>query len=127
MGGVIMNTKKLAVIFSILLVTYFILQFSITFFKHGHHVTYVVKDNKNPITIDEVYTRNFKNERDNYYLTFKTDEIEFDLQLFNDFNKRNYIVKDAKYYNGDKYKCIYPMARLDGFAKFSSIIRNKTG
>ncbi len=104
-----MDTKKLGIISLVLTILYFGLQISIINLKHGHHVTYIIKDGKNSITVDELYIRNIKNEKNNYYLKFKVQDEEFNLQLYTDFKKHNYIVKDIKYYKDSKYKCIYPI------------------
>ena len=104
-----MGTKKLLFLFIVLVVIYFSVQISINFLRHGHHVTYNLKDDDKKVIVDEIYTKNVKNERDNYLLNIKVNNIEFSIQLFDDFKGHNYILKDIEYVEKDKYKCIYPI------------------
>lgn len=103
-----MNTKKLTIIVLLLALLYYFMQFSIIYFKSGHHVTYYITDAKK-MEVDEVYKRRNKGEKDNYILTIKVDDLEFSIQVFEYLKKRNYIIKDIKYYEDLEYKCIYPI------------------
>lgn len=103
-----MNTKKLTIIVIMLMIIYFGIQFSLIYFSHGHHVNYNIKDQEK-ITVDETYIRRTKNEKDSYMLKFQVKDLIYSLQIFSDFKKNNYIVKDIKYYADDNYTCIYPI------------------
>ena len=78
----------------------------VRFFSKGYEITYKLKD-KNEFEIKEVYTRNIKNEKDNYYIEITIGKTTYSYQFFKDFEKRK-VVTDILYYKGE-YECLLPL------------------
>lgn len=104
-----MDIKKMFILLLCLIVVYFGFQFSFNMVNHGHEVSYIIKSNNTKLEVKEIYTQNRKNEKNNYYLEINDKTNIFTIQLFDDFKKRNYIIKDIKYMKGSNYTCIYPI------------------
>ncbi len=106
-----MNTRKLAVLFIVLVLFYICFQGIARSLNHGHHVDYTLKDKetREKFTVNETRTTRVRGEEDNYYFEIKTKNSEFNFQSYFDFKKRNYVIKDIKYFKDDQYECIYPI------------------
>ena len=85
----------------------------VRFYSKGHSTTYHLGDNKE-YEIKEIYTKNQKEEVDNYYLEIKYKNTLFSFQLFDTYNEKRNIVEDIMYYDGD-YKCMLPI--IDGISQ----------
>jgi hypothetical protein len=85
----------------------------VRFYSKGHSTTYHLGDNKE-YEIKEIYTKNQKEEVDNYYLEIKYKDTLFSFQLFDTYNEKRNIVEDIMYYDGD-YKCMLPI--IDGISQ----------
>lgn len=107
--------KKLR-IWRLLLVFIFIILIvfcCVRFYSKGYTVNYKLGEN-NEFTIKEIYTKNVKNERDNYYIEVAYGKITFSYQFFSTFSEKRKVVKDLIYYDGE-YKCMLPV--IDGIAQ----------
>ena len=101
-----MNTRKLAVLFVILVLFYVFFQVTIRALNHGHFVDYTLKDKatKEKFQIEETRTTRVKGEKDNYYFEIHTKNTTFNFEDTSDFEKRNYVIKDIKYFKDDTYE-----------------------
>lgn len=106
-----MNTRKLVLLFVILVLLYICFVVAIRTLNHGHYVDYTLKDKdtNQKFMIEETRTTRVKGEKNNYYFEIHTDNITFNFQDEQDFKKRNYVIKEIKYFKDDKYECIYPI------------------
>lgn len=103
-----MNIKKMFYLFLSLIVVYLLFQVILKFTSHGHVVNYDLKAEDIKLEIKEVYTRNEKNEENNYYFEIKDKNNTFTFQIFDDLKQRNYVIKEIAYLQGENYTCIYP-------------------
>lgn len=94
-------------IFIILVFAVLILICCVRFYSKGHDTTYELGKN-DEYKVHEIYTKNMKDELDNYYLEITTNKISFHFQLFNTYSEKREIVEDIIYYNGE-YKCLLPI------------------
>lgn len=104
-----MNIKKMFLLLITLIIVYIIFQLIFQMVSHGHSVEYIVKSDVVKLKVKEVYTRNEKNEEDNYYFEITDSNQTFNFQIFDDLKKRNYVIKEIKYLKEDEYTCIYPI------------------
>lgn len=93
-----------AALFIILIISSFF-----KYLKKGHISKYKIEKNENAFKIKETYTRNVKNELDNYYIEITVDGKKFNYQIFDDFDKKQKVVKDIHYYKDDNIACLYPV------------------
>jgi len=89
----------------------------VRFFSKGYEITYKLKD-KNEFEITEVYTRNIKNEKDNYYIEITVGKTTYSYQFFKDFEKRK-VVTDILYYKGEIYECLLPLIEDEVLTDFT--------
>ena len=75
--------------------------------KKGYTIKYKISKDKYTFNIIEIYTKNQKKEKDNYYIEIKVRDDIFNYQIYDKFSKKK-IVKDIYYYKDDEYECIYP-------------------
>lgn len=87
---------------------YLLIQLGFKFFDKGQTVNYSVGDNPK-VSVKEVYSQNYKDEKDNYFFEFSVNGERYTYQTYQDFGKADRIIKDAKYFNGDNLSCIYPI------------------
>ena len=104
-----MSLKKLFGMVIALLVIYILIQMSFKNLNHGHTISYEITNDKKKFSINEIYTQNYEDELDNYYIEITHNKDKFYIQTMNNFKKENYIIEDVYYYENDNYKCIYPV------------------
>lgn len=106
-----MNTRKLVLLFVILVLIYILFQIIIQSLNHGHYVDYKLKDKdtNQKFTIQETRTTRVKGERNNYYFEIDSGNFIFNFQDYQNFKKRNYVIKMVKYFKDNQYECIYPI------------------
>jgi len=99
--------KKLFIFLIILFTLYLGLQFIFNFFSKGADNSYTIVDGNMSFEINEKSF--FANKINNYSYSIKTDDLVFNFQINEDFNKESQILKDIKYYKDNKYECILPI------------------
>lgn len=97
--------RKLLMILIGLIITYILLGYSIKHFGNGHDISYKIND----FNVKEILSINQKDEIDNYYLKIKDKNIEFDFQIFEDFNKDKKILNSIKLKKIDNLLCVLPI------------------
>lgn len=108
-----MNIRKMFVLLITLILVYIGFQCAFQLVSKGHNVEYTIKTSNVKLKVKEIYTRNEKDERNNYYFEIKDSNDTFTLELFHDFKNRNYVIKDIKYLKTDNYTCIYPIFKTE--------------
>lgn len=99
--------KKLIILVIIMFGFYFGIQYAFRALSPGFEATYTI----NNITIKETFTNKNDNNLDNYYFEINTGKNIFYLQTYKNFNKKQNIIIDVKYYQDDIYECILPIFR----------------
>ena len=89
--------RKIKYLFAALFIILIISSF-FKYLKKGHISKYKIEKNENTFKIKETYTRNEKNETDNYYIEITVDGKKFSYQIFDDFDREHKVVKDIHYY-----------------------------
>lgn len=107
-----MNIKKMCLLLITLIIIYIVFQITFQFVSNGHTVEYTIKSDEVKLKVKEIYTRNELNEKNNYYFEISDSEQLFTFQIFEDLKKRNYVIKDIKYFKGEEYVCIYPIFKM---------------
>lgn len=79
----------------------------VRFYSKGYNINYKLGE-KGEFQIKEIYTKNVKGERDNYYIEIQHGKYTFNYQFFNSFSVKRKIVKDVIFYDGE-YKCMLPI------------------
>lgn len=97
--------KKLLTLLIILFFLYYSAQLIYKITSNGYNNTYYVTTDGKMFTVEEVYSANKKEEKDNYYITIKNGEYIFNYQLYEYFDKKAKIVTDIYAYEN----CIYPI------------------
>ena len=97
---------KLVIAFALLFLLIFL---CVRFLSKGYTNSYKIK---NKFKINEVYTKDEVNERNNYYITIEVNDLVFDYQFYRELENNNKIVKDVLYYDGE-YKCMMPIFKND--------------
>jgi hypothetical protein len=108
-----MNIKQMFILTLTLLVIYIMLSFIFIKKTYGHNVTYSINNNDINLQVKEIFTYRKKNEEDNYYFEITNGNKIFSFTLFDTFNKKEYIIKDIKYFENNSYSCIYPVFKDD--------------
>lgn len=98
--------KKLVRLLIVLIILYFGIEISFINLNKGHNLEYKIKSNKKVFNIKEIYVQKKKNEKTNYYLEIKVDDLIFNYQTYNSYGKANYIIKKIDYFENSSYKCI---------------------
>lgn len=97
---------KLVIAFALLFLLIFL---CVRFLSKGYTNSYKIK---NKFKVNEVYTKDEANERNNYYITIEVNDLVFDYQFYRELENNNKIVKDVLYYDGE-YKCMMPIFKND--------------
>lgn len=90
-------------------ILYICIQFGFKLIEKGHKIEYKITTNDNQFVVNEVFTKNVKNETDNYYFIININDSIFDYQTFKNFNMQSKVIKDIEYYKDDSYECILPV------------------
>ena len=98
--------KKLIKLLMVLIILYFGIEISFINFNKGHILEYKIKSNKKTFNIKEIYVQKKKHEKTNYYFEIQVDDVIFNYQTYNNYNRANYIIKKIDYFEDSSYKCI---------------------
>jgi len=101
--------KKLFLSLIILIITYFIIKWSLVYFSTEHEIKYIINKEDIKFEISETFKNKQNNDRTNYYLKINYNDVIFSYQVFEDLKKQNKIIKDIIYYEDEEYKCILPI------------------
>lgn len=110
------NMKRLFMLLIILFCLFLGVQFCFNYFGKGGTSNYRIDG----FDVKEVFTQNRKNEFDNYYIEISKDDTVFSIQLFDNFNKSNKIIKEIEYFKDDQYECIFPVFK--GTKQYTDLI-----
>lgn len=108
-----MNIRKMFCLFISLTIIYIIFQIIFQITSHGHIVEYKIKSNDTKYEIKEILTYREKNEENNYYFEIKDGNNLFNFQIFEDLEKKNYVIKDIHSFKNNDYSCIYPIFKTE--------------
>ena len=97
--------KKLCILFSIMLLLYFILEVIVNHLNPGHVINYSLND----FQVKEEYINNQKGEIKSYNFIIKDENSEFYLQIFENFNNSKKIIKEIKSFKNKDVVCILPL------------------
>ncbi len=85
------------------------------FLSKGYTNSYKINDK---VSVKQIYTKDEKDEHDNYYLEIKYDNTIFNYQFYLPVKDDSKLVKDVLVYDG-KYKCVLPIFNNDIKVDFS--------
>lgn len=104
--------KKIFSLLVFLFVVYFGIQVAFRYFDKGHTYEYTLNKDKK-FEIKEILIQNIKNEKSNYYIEVKVDNIIFNVQSFDLHQRATGIIRDIKYFSNTNYTCILPLLSDD--------------
>lgn len=87
---------------------YILIRLGFKFFDKGQTVHYTVGTDVK-VSVKEIFTQNFKDEKDNYFFEFSLNDDIYTYQTYQAFGKADRIVNDVKAFSGDNFNCIYPI------------------
>jgi hypothetical protein len=90
-------------------IIYLTLQVIFNVFGKGHYSEYTISIDDKVFEIKEKYVANTKDERNNYYFEITHNDIEYNIQVFDDFYGAERIIKKGFYYEDGAYKCFLPI------------------
>ena len=103
---------KRAISFVIIFIIFALLyQYTIVYLQNGHDVKYEIESNGKVFKIQENYKKNAEQNRYLFYITVDNTK-EYIFNIDNKYNKQKKVIKDIKYFEKDKYTCIYPITDL---------------
>ena len=97
--------NMLVVFFSI----YLLIQLGFKYFGNGHEIEYQIETAGKKFNVKEIFVTNTQNEKDSYYFDVSVDDVLFSFQTYENFNKKEMIIKDFKYFENEHYKCLLPI------------------
>jgi hypothetical protein len=105
--------KKLFGMVVLLFFIYFLYHVTFVYFQGGHDINYELNDGDNKVEINEILRSSNKNDPDNYSISLKINDTEFNIQTFYNFGRSSNIIKNVKYYKDNDYQCIFIKYRND--------------
>lgn len=84
----------------------------VRFYSKGYTIHYKLQDETYEIT--EIYTKNAKKEKDNYYIEVVANKVTYGFEFYHTFSKKRKVIEDVISYQGD-YECVLPV--IDGKAE----------
>lgn len=101
-----LKLSKIIVIFIILII---FMRVSYLFLRKEFSNDYKIKYNEYEIQVEEFYKQSDKDNLYSYIFNIDVENVEYQFQIFNKFNKRENIIKKIYYYSDVDYKCIFPV------------------
>lgn len=98
--------KKTISILILLVILMLILEWSFTFLKKGHEVSYKVFVDERVFDITEIYQ---KENGNNYVIRIENGDSEFYYKVKNNYNKQKRIIEKIQYFSTGQDVCIYPI------------------
>lgn len=105
--------KKLFGMVVLLFFIYFLYHVTFVYFQGGHDINYELTDGDNKVEINEILRSSNKHDPDNYSISLKINDSEFNIQTFYNFGRSSNIIKNVKYYKDNDYQCIFIKYRND--------------
>lgn len=105
--------KKLFGMVVLLFFIYFLYHVTFVYFQGGHDINYELNDGDNKVEINEILRSSNKHDPDNYSISLKINDTEFNIQTFYNFGRSSNIIKNVKYYKDNDYQCIFIKYRND--------------
>ncbi len=105
--------KKLFGMVVLLFFIYFLYHVTFVYFQGGHDINYELTDGDNKVEINEILRSSNKHDPDNYSISLKINDTEFNIQTFYNFGRSSNIIKNVKYYKDNDYQCIFIKYRND--------------
>lgn len=99
--------KKIFGLLVFLFVLYFSIQIAFRYLDKGHIYEYTLNKEQH-FKIKETLIQNTKGEANNYYIEITVNDIIFNIQTSNIYNRATGIIKDIKYFSNSNYTCILP-------------------
>lgn len=100
--------KRLILGLVLLFVSYFAIQWAVVYLSKGHDVSYTIKKDNYEFAIQETFKSNQKKDKDNYFIQIAIEDITFDYQVFDSFEKASKIITDIYYYHNENQACMLP-------------------
>lgn len=99
--------KRMLGLTSVLIISYFAIQILFTFVDKKYVNKYEINDGLRTYIVEETLMLNDPVWDNNYYIKINIDNIDYTYEIYENFNRITRIVDKVKYYEGDKYKCIF--------------------
>lgn len=99
--------KRMLGLTLILVVSYFAIQILFTFVDKKYDNKYEISDGLRNYTIEETLMLNNSVWSNNYFININIDNIDYTYEVYRDFNRITRIVEKVKYYEDNKYKCLF--------------------
>ena len=103
--------KKLFRMLLVLFILYLAVQFAFNFFSKGDSNKYIITKGNAEFEVQE--QSYFAGGKNTYSYSVKIENMVFNFQIDEDFNKSNQVLKDIKYYKDENHKCILPIFKHD--------------
>lgn len=117
--------KKMLTLLMTLFILYYVIQIGYNFFSQGHEINYTIETSEKNIEVREILTINSE-EQNNYFFEIKYDNKIIPFKVYNDYLRKEKIVKKVYIYQNEIYTCANLELEGDKFPTDIKCLNNKT-